>query len=71
MEGSVDGLLVMTQTTGSCLVAWGLSLSAIAQNEGKGGLRLAFSLSSVFFEGGIFLNGYCELLPLFIVYVFC
>ena len=48
--GSVDGLLVMTQTTGSCLVARGLSLSAIAQNEGKGGLRLAFSLSSVFLK---------------------
>lgn len=44
----MDGLLVVTQTTGSCLVALGLSLSAIAQNEGKGGLRLAFSLSSVF-----------------------
>lgn len=50
--GSVDGLLVMTQTTGSCLVARGLSLSAIAQNEGKGGLRLAFSLSSIFLKEG-------------------
>ena len=44
----MDGLLVVTQTTGSCLVALGLSLSAIAQNEGKGGLRLAFSLNSFF-----------------------
>ena len=32
-------------TTGSCLFALGLSLSAITQNRGNGGLRLAFSLS--------------------------
>ena len=46
--GSVDGLLdgqCYDITTGSCLFALGLSLSAITQNRGKGGLRLAFSLS--------------------------